>query len=153
MSEEQRVRNRGMLIERQERRARPAVSVIDVPDGTVGACQHLRLNGPFSWLERNEGWAPLEYALKPGPPDPRQIRRIARLNRVTLGRAYPSAYVQGVLAGVREGVTLAPSDGVGALLVLRELTPEFVEEGSRLARQRRIPLVYDTPRLSRGRAL
>jgi glycosyltransferase involved in cell wall biosynthesis len=95
-------------------------------------------------LQRTEGWAPLDYALKQGPPHPRQIRRIARLNRLTLGCAYPSAHVQATLAGAREGVTLAPAAEAGAFLVLRELAPEFVEEAWRLARQRGIPLVYDT---------
>jgi glycosyltransferase involved in cell wall biosynthesis len=121
-----------------------AVSVIDFEGSAIGACQHLRLTGPFGWLERHQGWAPLEYALKQGAPPSRRVRQVARLNRLTLGCAFPSAHVQATLAGVREGVTLTPAANAEALLVLRELAPEFVEEAARLARQRRIPLVYDT---------
>src|ERR1043166_7237073 len=46
-----------------------AVSVVRLGGEIVGACDHLRLTGPFSWLEQHEGWAPLDFAVKPGAPD------------------------------------------------------------------------------------
>src|SRR5215212_5516760 len=49
-----------------ERYGRPEASVVWSADGTVTACEHLRITGPFGWLERHEGWAPVQYAVRAG---------------------------------------------------------------------------------------
>jgi glycosyltransferase involved in cell wall biosynthesis len=113
----------------------PEISVIWRRDRTIGACQHLRLTAPFAWLERHEGWPPLQYAL--GGNLPRRLMRqiLGCANRLTSGRAYPRPSPR---------LELAPSPRAQALLVYREAKPELGDGAYRLARRRGLPVVYDT---------
>jgi glycosyltransferase involved in cell wall biosynthesis len=158
------------------------IGAVWLPTGTVAACEHLRLTGPFGWLERNEGWAPLDYAVKRRRLNPwqlralRRVRRFSMLNPVkrlafgaadagdsvdagtvaitspepasslahTVRRAYRSPRLRTMIAGWSEKVVLEPSANASALLVWREAMPEYTEQAFAMAKQRRIPLVYDT---------
>ncbi len=122
----------------------PVVSVLHPRKAVVGACVHLRLTAPFGWLARQPDAATLDYALKPGWPNPALMTSLRRANRLARGRIYRNTTVRALLASQNEGVLLAPSPAATALLLYREATPEYVEEALCMARRRRIPFVYDT---------
>jgi glycosyltransferase involved in cell wall biosynthesis len=65
------------------------------------------------------------------------------LSRAAL-RAYRTPRVQAMLARLPGDVTLAPSPGAGALVVCRDGTPGFTDRAFQVARERGIPLIYDT---------
>jgi glycosyltransferase involved in cell wall biosynthesis len=154
-----------------------SVSTVRLPTESVVACDHLRLVGPFGWLERHEGWAPLDYALLPGSPDRWQRRLLDRVRRPAVRRAAPSAapaapaaapnatprfpsargvWSRGMLATARGDTRFAPVPQADALLLYRETIPWhaqmplLVEQAFQWARQRGIPVVYDTDDLLTG---
>jgi glycosyltransferase involved in cell wall biosynthesis len=133
-----------MMLKRRNGREELAISVIWQRAAVIGACQYLRLTAPFSWLTRHEGWAPLEYALKHPGPGPRQRRWLARADRLCFGSLSRTSWGHATLAHAREPLLVSPSPSADALLVYREEAPECVAEAIRLARQRQLPLVYDT---------
>jgi processive 1,2-diacylglycerol beta-glucosyltransferase len=122
------------------------VSVCWRRDGPIGACEHLRLWGPFTHLERDQqGWGQLDYALKHGTASQRLLRRLRRATDHLAPGIGGSPVVQTLLAGAPRGWVLAPPEKTDALLIFRETSiPEYGEQVFLEARRRGIPVVYDT---------